>query len=136
MRKSAGIVLVLILCLLVPATLRLLRTIGFEHGVALATTTVCLLTPVLALGATQPGDFAPGALGATLLLTSLFQPRERVKSGYQWRAATLFLLAFLLRPENALLLPAVIWAVTRQGGQARGALSGTAMALVGTAPVL
>jgi len=118
--------------LLVPATLRLLRTIGFEHGLSLGATAAALTTPVLLLGASLPGDFAPGALGATWLLTSLFRPRERVRFGYQWRAVTLYFLACLLRPENALLLPAVVWAVTRQGGKTRGPLAGVTLALVAT----
>ena len=38
-------------------------------------------------------------------------------------------MAFLLRPENALLLPAVAWAVTRQAGRARGPMAGVTLLL-------
>lgn len=117
--------------LIFPATLRLLRGIGFEHGIAMSATAVAVLTPVLWLGATQPVGFTPGALGATLLLATLFRPRERLRSGYQWRAVTLFFLAFLLAPENVLLLPAVVWAAVRHGGRARGPVAGLTLALVG-----
>lgn len=110
--------------LLVPALRRLLVVIGFDHSIAMAATVLAAMTPALLIGASLPLDHAAGALGATLLLTTLFQPRTRVTMGYQWRALTLFFLAFLLRPENVLLLPAVVWAVVRQAGRARGPLAG------------
>ena len=116
--------------LLVPSLANLLRTIGFEPRLSLLALLSVLLSPVLALSASLPLDFAPGALGATWLLTTLFQPRERLHNGYQWRAALLFFVAFLLRPENALLLPAVLWAVARHGGRSRGPIAAVTSALV------
>lgn len=118
--------------LCVPALAALLRTIGFGRGIALASGLTALFAAGPWLGATMPGDFAPGILGATLLLRTLFQPRERLRNGYQWRATLLLALAFLLRPENMLLFPAVAWAVTRHRGRGRmpGLVPAFALALV------
>jgi hypothetical protein len=118
--------------LLVPAGLRLMRVIGFDHGPSMVGVCVAVLAPVAWLGAAQPSDYAPGVLGATLLLTTLFQPRQRLRFGYQWRAAAFFFLAVLLRPENILLLPAVVWAVVVSSAKRRegGALAGMSVALV------
>lgn len=98
--------------LLLPALRSLMRTIGFPHGLSLAASSAVVLSPGVWLCATLPLDFIPGALGATLLARSLFQTEQRTKQGYQWRASTLTLLAFLLGPENLLLIPAVAWAVS------------------------
>ena len=114
--------------LCVPSLARLLRGIGFAHGPTLIATSIAVASPLAWLGSTTPLDFAPGMLGATWLLAQLFQPRERVRSGYNWRAALGLCAAFLLRPENALLLPATLWAVARHRG--RGHLTGSPAALV------
>lgn len=117
--------------LLVPATLGLLRTVGFDRWVALGSATAILFTPVLVISAGLPIDFAPGVLGATWLLTSLFKPPGKWAAGYQWRAVLAYFVAFLLRPENALLLPAVAWAVGRQAGAARAWTTGALTAVTG-----
>lgn len=116
------------LCL--PAITSLLRTIGIAPGLSLVSASTALISATVWLGATQPGDFAPGVLGSALLLRTLFQPRERMASGYLWRAALLLALAFLLRPENLLLFPAVAWAVSRRRGRLAGPLPGLVLALV------
>jgi len=116
--------------LLFPTTMRLLRRIGFKRGASLAGALTATLSPLAWLGATQPGDFAPGALGATLLLGTLFQPRQRWSGGYQVRAASLLFLAFLLSPENLLLAPAVVWAVGRRAGRGQASLTAGPMALI------
>lgn len=123
--------------LCVPALMGMLRGIGFHHGPAAAGALTALFAPVVWIGSTSPLDFAPGMLGSTLLLWTLFQPRERVRSGYHWRASTTLALAFLLRPENALLFPAVIWAVSihRGLGRLRGPAAGLTIALTVTFPL-
>lgn len=98
--------------LLLPALRGLLRTIGFPHGLSLAAATAVVLGPGIWTAATLPLGFLPGVLGATLLAESLFRTQQRTKQGYQWRASIFSLLAFLLGPENLLLVPAAAWAVT------------------------
>lgn len=105
------------LCL--PALVSLLRTIGFDHGLAAISSGTALLGGAAWLGATAPGGFGAGILGATLLLRSLFQTRERLRNGYQWRAALFLTLAFFLSPESLLLFPSVAWAVSRHRGKGR-----------------
>lgn len=124
--------------LCVPALMGMMRSIGFLHGPSLAAALVAVLSPVAWIGCTTPLDLAPGILGATLLLWTLFRPQERVPSGYHWRASTTLALAFLLRPENALLFPAVVWAVSvhRGLGKLRGPAAGLVIALAVTSPLL
>ncbi len=114
------------LCL--PAMASLLATIGFQRGIALWAALASLLSGLAWLGATQPGNFAPGVLGATLLMGTLFNVKERVPGGYLWRVSLTFLLAFLLRPENLLLYPATVWALTQH--KARHRLGGSVGAVV------
>ncbi len=97
------------LCL--PALTYLLRSIGFQRGVSLWAATTCLLSGLGWIGATLPSDLTAGVLGATLLMANIFRSEERLPGGYLWRVSLTFLLAFLLRPENLLLLPATIWAL-------------------------
>lgn len=123
--------------LCVPALVGLLRSIGFDHLLALLAALTALLAPTAWIAGSMPLDFAPGMLGATLVLWALFRPRERVANGYHWRAATSLALAFLLRPENALLFPAVLWAVSRHRGlgRLRGPSAGLVLALATALPL-
>ena len=124
------------LCL--PALVSLLRTVGFEHGLAALASGTALVGSAAWLGATQPGGFGAGILGATLLLRSLFQTRERFANGYQWRAALYLTLAFFLSPESLLLFPSVAWAVARHRGRGRlqGPPAAAMLALAGGVPLV
>ena len=99
------------LCL--PTLISLLVVIGFQRGVALWAALTTLLSGLAWLGATQPGDLAPGVLGATILMLNLFKVRERIPGEYLWRVSLSFILAFLMRPENLLLFPAAAWALAQ-----------------------
>lgn len=124
------------LCL--PALVSLLRTVGFEHSLAALASGTALLGGAAWLGATAPDGFGAGILGATLLLRSLFQTRERVVNGYQWRAALYLTLAFFLSPESLLLFPSVAWAVSRHRGRGRlqGPPAAAMLALAGGVPLV
>ena len=97
------------LCL--PALVSLLGMIGFQRGVSLWAALATLLSGLAWLGSTQPGDLAPGVLGATLLMLNLFRVGERIPGEYLWRVSLAFILAFFMRPENLLLFPAAAWAL-------------------------
>lgn len=99
------------LCL--PALVSLLGTIGFHRGVSLWAALTTLLSGLAWLGSTQPGDLAPGVLGATLLMLNLFRVSERIPGEYLWRVSLSFILAFFMRPENLLLFPAAAWALSQ-----------------------
>ncbi len=114
------------LCL--PALVSLLGTIGFQRGVSLWAALTMLLSGLAWLGSTQPGDLAPGVLGATLLMLNLFKVTERVPGEYLWRVSISFILAFFMRPENLLLFPAAAWALSQHRSPHR--LGGTTGALV------
>lgn len=98
------------LCL--PALRSTLRSIGFPHGVSLAAASIVVVSPGLWLGATLPLDLMPGVLASTLLARTLFRTDQKTKYGYQWRATLMLFLAFLLRAESLLLLPAVALAIS------------------------
>jgi hypothetical protein len=99
--------------LLLPAVHRLLQAIAFPRGLCLAASLGVLLGPGLWLTATLPMGFLPGVLGATLLANTLFRHKQRTRQGYQWRASSFSLLAFMLGPENLLLIPAVALATSQ-----------------------
>lgn len=99
--------------LLLPALHRLLRGIAFPPALCLGVSLGVLLGPGLWLTATLPLDFLPGVLGATLLASTLFRTEQRTRQGYQWRASSLCLLAFMLGPQNLLLVPAVALAASQ-----------------------
>ncbi len=58
-------------------------------------------------------DYAPGMLGAAVILWSLFHHEQTTRRGYHWRAILYFGMAYMLHMETALLVPAVAWAVAR-----------------------
>jgi hypothetical protein len=99
------------LCL--PALVSLLAAVGFQRGVSLWAALTTLLSGLAWLGSTQPGDLAPGVLGAILLMLNLFRVEERIPGEYLWRVSLSFILAFFLRPENLLLFPSVAWALSQ-----------------------
>lgn len=99
--------------LLLPALHRLLRAIAFPPELCLGAALGVLLGPGLWITATLPLDFLPGVLGATLLASTLFRTEQRTRQGYQWRASSLSLLAFMLGPQNLLLVPAVALATSQ-----------------------
>jgi hypothetical protein len=98
----------------VPALTRLLERMGFEHRVALGATLVALIGPLGWIAATLPGPFHAGVLGAILLATALVRgPLDG--TFLRWsRGAAFALLACWLHPQNLLLFPAVLLALSRR----------------------
>ncbi len=94
-------------------TLAFLRNLGFRRTATVPATFAAFATPFAWLGGTSPVDYAPGMLGASLILWSLFHQEQTTKRGYHWRAILYFGLAYMLHMEIALLVPAVAWAVSR-----------------------
>jgi hypothetical protein len=94
-------------------TLAFLRNLGFRRTATVPATFTAFVTPFAWLGGTSPVDYAPGMLGAALLLWSLFHQEQTTRRGYHWRAILYFGVAYMLHMEIALLVPAVAWAVSR-----------------------
>ncbi len=94
-------------------TLAFLRGLGFRRTASLPATIAAFATPYSWIGATSPIDYAPGMLGASLLLWSLFRQHQESRRGYQWRAIICFGTAYMLHMELILLVPATAWAVAR-----------------------
>jgi hypothetical protein len=94
-------------------TLALLRGLGFRRTASLPATIAAFAVPYSWNGATSPIDYAPGMLGASLLLWSLFRQPQSSRRGYQWRAIICFGAAYMLHMELVLLIPATAWAVAR-----------------------
>lgn len=94
-------------------TLAFLRNLGFRRTATVPATFAAFATPYAWLGGTSPADYAPGMLGASLILWSLFHQEQTTRRGYHWRAILYFGLAYMLHMEIVLLVPAVAWAVSR-----------------------
>ena len=109
MRLLAGITFGLAIAF----TLAFLRNLGFRRTATVPATFAAFITPFAWLGGTSPVDYAPGMLGASLILWSLFHQEQTTRRGYHWRAILYFGLAYMLHMEIALLVPAVAWAVSR-----------------------
>lgn len=102
-------------------TLAFLRGLGFRRTASLPAALAAFAAPYSWIGATSPIDYAPGMLGASLLLWSLFHQEQTFKRGYHWRAIVCFGVAYMLHLEMALLVPATAWAVSRHPAHRREA---------------
>lgn len=100
-----------------------LRRFGFDARNALLSALTALASPLAWTGATLPGSFGIGLLGATVLL------RVAVAGARPGVASAAWLVAAVLHAENALLWPVALLA-ERRGGGARGT-RGSAAALAG-----
>ena len=94
-------------------TLAFLRRLGFRRTSAVPAAFAAFAVPYAFLGATSPIDYAPGMLGAALVLWSLFHQEQTTRRGYHWRAILSAGLAYMLHPALCLVVPAVALAVAR-----------------------
>ncbi|MEE2941108.1 MAG: hypothetical protein VX460_12025 [Planctomycetota bacterium] len=94
-------------------TLAFLRRLGFRRTSAVPAAFAAFAAPYAFLGATSPIDYAPGMLGAALVLWTLFHQEQVTRRGYHWRAILSAGLAYMLHPALCLVVPAVALAVAR-----------------------
>jgi len=102
-------------------TLAFLRGLGFRRTASLPAALAAFAVPYSWIGATSPIDYAPGMMGASLLLWSLFRQEQGHRRGYHWRAILCFGIAYMLHLELALLVPATAWAVSSHPAHRREA---------------
>jgi hypothetical protein len=119
MEAAAFLLAALSWMLLLPALRSMLLTVGFPRSECLLLAIVGVISPTAFAGGTLPIEHAPGMLGATLLMGTLFRTKQRMPYGYQWRVTLVLFAAVLLRLENLLLAPAAALALADQG-RARG----------------